>query len=65
MERILGRSLSVDISATVKNGIAIEFLNALRPSHASKYDVKPKTPYHEIANIKLFNEKAAKEFSLF
>jgi hypothetical protein len=64
MERTLGRPLGSDVTTTVKNGVAIEFLNALQPDHSSKYDAKPKTIHHEIGNIRIFNDRVVADFGL-
>jgi hypothetical protein len=64
MERVLKRPLGTDLSETVKDGVAIEFLNLLKPDEKSKYNPDPKNPFQKMENVKIFNEKAIKLFGL-
>jgi hypothetical protein len=64
MEFVLKRPLDSGFPETLKNGVAIEFLNLLKPDEKSEYIQKPKNVFNEMENVKTFNDKATKIFGL-
>lgn len=55
IETTLGIEIKGDVSEAARNGIAVEFLNALAPP-AVKYNKNPKNNFHFIENVSFFNQ---------